>query len=58
MSDNECGDILKYGDILEQIKAKGYSEQNLLTCIKDYEKNGVWEMKDKRSKLRWLKTDK
>ena len=48
---------LKYGDILERIKAKGYSEESLSKCIEEYEKNEMWILTANGSKLRWLMID-
>ena len=48
---------LRYGAILERIKAKGFSEENLIKCIEDNEANDIWVRTAGGNKLRWLMID-
>ncbi|KAJ3395526.1 Mcm2-7 hexameric complex component [Lobulomyces angularis] len=48
---------LKYGEILEKVKIKGFSEENLLDCIRENEENEVWILTGQGSKLKWLLID-
>lgn len=45
---------IRYQSILERVKAKGLSEEDLKACIKEYEKNELWMLSGDGSKLRWL----
>jgi DNA replication licensing factor MCM7 len=35
-------DSVIYDDVLPRVLAKGYSQQQLMACIKEYEQLGVW----------------
>ncbi|CAG8649621.1 4843_t:CDS:1, partial [Paraglomus occultum] len=45
---------LKYVDIKERAIAKGYTEQQLLQCIAEYEETDVWTLSNQRTKLTWI----
>ncbi|CAG8639356.1 6354_t:CDS:2 [Paraglomus brasilianum] len=45
---------LKYVDIKERAIAKGYTEQQLLQCITEYEETDVWTLSNQRTKLTWI----
>jgi hypothetical protein len=48
---------LQYGAILERVKAKGFSEENLIKCIEDNEANDIWVRTAGGNKLKWLMID-
>ncbi|KAL3902184.1 MAG: hypothetical protein SGCHY_000035 [Lobulomycetales sp.] len=45
---------LKYGDILDKVKAKGFSEEDLNNCITQNEENDIWIRTANGSKLKWM----
>jgi len=45
---------LKYGAILEKIKAKGFSQELLDQCIVENENNDIWVRTANGNKLKWL----
>lgn len=56
-SDGTFASELKYGDILDKIKAKGFSEESLNQCITVNENNDIWVRTAKGSKLKWMMID-
>lgn len=45
---------LKYGDILDKVKAKGFSEEALNQCIVQNEDHDIWVRTANGSKLKWM----
>lgn len=45
---------LKYGDILDKVKAKGFSEEMLNACIVQNEDHDIWVRTAGGSKLKWM----